>query len=107
MNDDRPGARTPPTKPANGSPMLTGKFSRDAFDEAGSDGDDSARDERRRLVLDRANSGRSSAAATETEGEDDGEDAFSKRLAAARANGGIRTKVETEGEKDFRRVGCV
>lgn len=103
MNGDRSGARTPPTKPANGSPMLTGRFSRDAFDEAGSDGDDSARDERRRLVLDRANSGRSSAVATETEGDEDdgdGEDAFSKRLAAARANGGIRTKVEKEGEKD-------
>ena len=96
MNDERSGARTPPMKPTGGSPMLTGKFSRDSFDEATADGDDSARDERRQLVIDRANSGRSSAVATETEEDDDGEDEFSKRLAAARANGGIRTKGEKE-----------
>ena len=96
MNDERSGARTPPMKPTGGSPMLTGKFSRDSFDEATADGDDLARDERRRLVIDRANSGRSSAVATETEEDDDGEDEFSKRLAAARANGGIRTKGEKE-----------
>jgi hypothetical protein len=96
MNDERSGARTPPMKPTGGSPMLTGKFSRDSFDEATADGDDSARAERRRLVIDRANSGRSSAVATETEEDDDGEDEFSKRLAAARANGGIRTKGEKE-----------
>jgi len=102
MNDERSGARTPPIKPTGGSPMLTGKFSRDSFDEATADGDDSARDERRRLVIERANSGRSSAVATETEDDDDGEDAFSKRLAAARAKGGIRTKGEKEaGSEEF------